>query len=656
MLNNYTKKIRKADFERIFVTETLPSEVPLMVSNDGFYQNSKTNNSAGLISNFIFDRLVLGKKRKKHYTIAYSYKIKKSASSFRKLAFPHPIAQWEMKDFYEQFEKLICHFCSRSPATITAPRKVAGTYFYKNPLENLKKYKQAAVEEMHLDALMRYSSSYFSYRGYDRLYKFFNSNTYLKLEKNFPHLKTFDVTKCFESMYTHSISWATKEKVFVKHNVMTGGTFGQKFDGLMQRANYNETNGILIGPEISRIFAEIIFQEIDCNSIDALKKKCGYENNLDYTIRRYVDDIFVFAKTEEVAEKVFEIYSDELGKFNLHTNKQKEANYTRPFFTQKSRVLRQINIIINEFTNKFLEQPNETETRLVPTQIFHPERLVKSFIDSIKTVCSVESLPYDEVSSYIISSISNRIKWMINFGDLKVEEDALVFFKDASLVLLEVIFFFYAVAPSVNASYKLCTSIILLSRFAERELFHFSSTIKQKIFELTVELLSGDIAALQSEVDGFIFLEAVNVLLAIRDLGDDYLLPAKIMTNLFHGKSSYYHLVSCLFYVRDKPEYEVIRKDIISRIDTVLTDLGDISIDTEKACLFLDVLACRFISKTQKAKWIRLFYKGAGEAAPPPNEIEAFCAEANDRYWFVNWDEVDLLSALEKKELRHGYN
>jgi hypothetical protein len=646
MSDNYIKKIRKADFERIFVTETLPSEVPLMVSNDGFYQNSKTNGSAGVISNFIFSRLVLGQKRKKYYTVAYTYKIKKSGSSYRKLAFVHPISQWEMKEFYEQFEKLICHFCSRSPSTIRAPRKVAGTYFYKNPLENLKKYKHAAIEEMHLDALMRYSSSYFSYRGYDRLYKFFDSSAYLKLEKNYPYLKTFDVTKCFESLYTHSISWATKEKVFVKHNVAIGGTFGQRFD---------ETNGILVGPEISRIFAEIIFQEIDCNSIDALKEKCSYLNNKDYTIRRYVDDVFVFAKTQEIASKVFEIYSDELGKFNLHTNKYKEANYVRPFFTKKSRVVHQINIIINEFTAKFLKKPDETGT-LVPTEIFHPDRLVKSFIDSIKTVCSVELLPYDEVSSYIISSISNRIKRMINFGDLKVEENSLIYLKDASLVLLEVIFFFYAVAPSVNASYKLCTSIILLSRFAERELSYFSSTIKQKIFELAIELLSGDIAALQSEVDGFLFLEAINVLLAIRDLGDDYMLPVRVIKNLFDGKSSYYHLVSCLFYIRDKPDYEDLRKDIISRIDGALADLSDVSIDAEKACLLLDALACRFIMKVQKAKWIRLFYKGMGETAPSPNEIESFCAEANSRYWFVNWDEVDLLSALEKKELRHAYS
>lgn len=264
MSKNISKKIKRSDFERILVTDTLPNEVPAIISNDGFYKNSKTVGAASPISQLLFERLVLGAGRNKShpkYTIPYSYKIRKSATSFRRLGLPHPISQWEMKDFYEKNEKLICHFCGKSPASLRSPKRVAGTYFYRNPLENLKKYKRETVEEESLDSLMRYSSSYFSYRGYDRLYKFFKSGLFLKLEKDFQILKTFDVTKCFESIYTHSISWATKEKTFVKHNVGVGSTFGQAFDSLMQRSNYNETNGIVIGPEVSRIFAEVIFQK-----------------------------------------------------------------------------------------------------------------------------------------------------------------------------------------------------------------------------------------------------------------------------------------------------------------------------------------------------------------------------------------------------------
>ena len=119
-----------------------------------------------------------------------------------------------MKKFYEKNDKLICHFCGISPCTLRAPRKIASSYFYSNSLENLKKYKHEPVEEENLDELMRYSSSYFNYRGYDRLYKFFKSDLFLKLEKDFPILKTLDVTKCFESIYTHSVAGNQRENIY----------------------------------------------------------------------------------------------------------------------------------------------------------------------------------------------------------------------------------------------------------------------------------------------------------------------------------------------------------------------------------------------------------------------------------------------------------
>lgn len=75
----------------------------------------------------------------------------------------------------------------------------------------------------------------------------------------------FDLQSCFDSIYTHTISWATaggsdKVKVLPGYH---GAWVGDAFDNLMQSVNARETNGIVIGPEFSRIFAEIILQYID---------------------------------------------------------------------------------------------------------------------------------------------------------------------------------------------------------------------------------------------------------------------------------------------------------------------------------------------------------------------------------------------------------
>lgn len=80
----------------------------------------------------------------------------------------------------------------------------------------------------------------------------------------------------------------------------------------MQHANYNETNGIIVGPEISRIFAEIILQAVDLAILRELKEQYGYRLGRDYEIRRYVDDSYVYATSREILENVCTVYQEQL--------------------------------------------------------------------------------------------------------------------------------------------------------------------------------------------------------------------------------------------------------------------------------------------------------------------------------------------------------
>ncbi|WP_285962625.1 antiviral reverse transcriptase Drt3b [Pseudomonas tohonis] len=642
----------KSDYTRVLVTETVPYETPLIFSNDGLYKISRSSHKGNPVLELVFERLVLGLSRKKPFTRPYQYKIRKSLLDFRRLSVVHPISQWEMKRFYESYESLICYYCARSQFSMRAPQRVASVFYYKNSWENIGKYKRGAVEELGADKQHKHSSSFYSYRGHDRLYKFFNSSEFISLEKNFSYLRTLDVSKCFDSIYTHSIAWATKEKQYAKSKIGIA-TFGSIFDGLMQRANYNETNGIVIGPEISRIFAEVIFQDIDeMARIRLAGELYTYINGVHYTIKRYVDDVFIFAKEEKVSRKIYEIYADCLSSYNLHVNSSKSNVYTRPFFTPKSRVVREVNIKVNEFSEKFLEGRNENSV-LVPKKIHRVDKLIHSFIDSIKATCSANSVGYDEVSSYLISAFFERIKRLINVDSIEPEVEGE--YRDAALVFLELIFFFYSVAPSVSASYKLCASVILISRFAEFHLGPYEKTIKQRSYELAVELLEGDLGAVDSDVENFIFLEALNVILAISDMGEEYLLPPKLVEEIFKGKHSYYDLVTCLFYIKNRELYGEVGRALLSAIETRLENLESIQVDTEQACLFVDVISCPYIDKNKKKKWIRRFYRACSKTQPNRAELDCFFDDADSNYWFVNWNEVDLLNALERKELRQVY-
>ena len=266
-------RIKRSDYNRILITETLPYETPIIFSNDGLYSRLMNLEAEDDVQKTFLQALVLsvGVPKEARTTVPYHYKVRKSSTEFRRLALLHPRSQWKVKCFYEKYEKLILHYCSLSPASIRAPNSIAGSFYNKSSWENVNKYKNGSVALTAKERYAKHTPSYFAYRGYDRLYKFFNSRDYFSLEKKFQILLTLDVSKCFDSIYTHSLSWAVKDKQFTKNNLEVSSTFAQEFDSVIRHGNHNETNGIPIGPEVSRIFSEVLFQEIDRQVIAKLQ-------------------------------------------------------------------------------------------------------------------------------------------------------------------------------------------------------------------------------------------------------------------------------------------------------------------------------------------------------------------------------------------------
>lgn len=651
-------RIKRDDYHRVLITETLPEETPIIFSNDSFYRRCHPDSrSTDPVSTLIFRRLVKGEKKPRSYTIPFQYKVRKDALSNRHLSLLHPIAQWSFVEFYEKYEKLLCYFCSFSPVSIRAPYKSASTFFYKSSWESVNKYKRTyGVQDSEIDLFSRHASSFFAYKGHNRLHKFFNSREFIQLEKRFPTMWSMDVSKCFPSIYTHSMAWATKEKVFVKDNLFDGmsATFGNEFDVTMQKANYNETNGIVIGPEISRIFAEVILQAVDLKAIGCLQDD-GIKHGSDYIARRYVDDIFIFARTNEIASKVHEVYSEHLFKFNLHVNTEKTKQYKRPFFTKKSLVIREVNKLINDFFSKFLiESPSGGS--IVPGDIWHEGRLIRSFVDASKAICISEEVGYDEISSYIISACCERIKRLIDVDFVETGEH--LRYKKAILTILEIAFFFYTTTPAVNSSYKLCVSIVLASRFAEKHIRGHEAQIKQRIFELALDLFEESFLLNKGAGENFLHLESINILLAIGELGVDYLLPAETIRKMFFAAKSlsYLDVVSCLYYIKDIDTYSEIRKAVSKHIDRELSNLGDLQTSSAKTYLFLDAISCPYVDKSLKSKWVTKFCNDFKLGAVPSQaDIYSFVGTSEQQCWFVDWKEVDLLNAIERKELKAVY-
>ncbi|GAB3528739.1 antiviral reverse transcriptase Drt3b [Photobacterium alginatilyticum] len=650
-----TSKIHADNYLRALVTDTVPFETPLIFSNDGLYLNSLKFEQSCI--NELYSYLILNNKKP---TLPFNYMIRRNNESLRKLSLVHPSSQHRMALFYKNFSDVICYFTNQSHQTIRAPKKVSSTYYKENSNFDFNKFKKNTVESLKTDFSDKHNISYYSYRGYDRIYKFYNSSEFLRLEKRYSTLWMLDISKCFDSIYTHSIAWATKEKIHVKENVSIKSTFGQQFDMLMQQANDNQTNGIVIGPEISRIFAEIIFQRIDLNVESKIYKKYGYKSSIDYKIRRYVDDSFIFANNDSVASVVFDTYSDELRKYNLHVNESKREKFHHPFLTKKSIVINEVNDEINKLTSTLYQKLYKSDSKkLVFSKINRPDKLYLNFVSKIKSICSKNNSGYDEVSSYIISSLDSRIQKIIRLTPEAIsDKESQVNCKNVFGVFIDVMFYFYTVSPSISASYKLCQGSILSYRFFEEYNDVFLDSVKDKIFRNIIDVVENNNTCVDSLREHLINLEVINIVLLTADMGNNYLLPPSVIEKVFDIKNAdltYHEIISCLFYFKKHKGFSHLKSDIFKVVDKLFSNIYKIEKSSELAHLFLDCLSCPYIERKEKKKWLRSFYKLKTQQSFDDVTLNNQIDYMENNYWFVNWKEINLLNLLEKKELKTAY-
>jgi hypothetical protein len=140
------------------------------------------------------------------------------------------------------------------------------------------------------------------------------------LEATADWLVKTDITRFYPSIYTHSIPWAAYGKERVKSRLgYYKGSFADRIDMLVRACNRNQTVGIPIGPETSRIIAEIISSRIDADF---------QRHGLDlaaHSVDRLQDDWSVGARTLEQAEDVITCISSVYRSYGLEINGSKTS-------------------------------------------------------------------------------------------------------------------------------------------------------------------------------------------------------------------------------------------------------------------------------------------------------------------------------------------
>lgn len=299
-------------------------------------------------------------------TIPFNYAIKHKETSNRRLSIVHPLNQIQMVDFYDRYKNTLLYMCGKSHFSIRYPNKVACYFYYKDRLHSTLLGKKSDKLEIYFSEYEN-MKTFFSYKQYANIYKFYEDYRYQRAEKKYQHLLKFDIQGCFDNIYTHSIAWAVNGGMNTYKDFFEGedDSFSSRWDEVMQQLNYNETNGIVIGPEFSRIFAEVIMQHIDLRAETELKK-AGFTNKVDYECYRYVDDFFLFYNDEAVKEKALRIFDELLREFKMTISHEKTIDIERPFITDITRAKNQIDILLRDTfsfssTEKDVEKDDEED-------------------------------------------------------------------------------------------------------------------------------------------------------------------------------------------------------------------------------------------------------------------------------------------------------
>ncbi len=590
-------------------------------------------------------------------TRAYGFDIAHKEREFRRLSVVHPRNQLAVADFYSKNHQQIRYYTGLSQVSIRHPAAVAKTVRFSDRLFEERRSSIPDTVEQHSKEYENIGS-FFSYRYYSNIFKFFEHYKYHNAEKKFDLLLRLDISKCFDSIYTHSLPWCTLGTQASKDYIRRSGkTFGGRFDRLLQEMNQGETNGIVIGPEFSRIFAEIILQRVDQTFLGAMFKKHELTNGSDFRAYRYVDDYFIFCSADVDLNVVERELGLALKEVKLSVNSSKSEVICKPIITKLTVAKNRIRKIFKdciEVREEEVEWPKGSGDFVLN---FDPVVRLNKLIVEFKSVLLETGVEYKNILNYSFAAIergTSKIFAKFRKSNLDLRDERKLV--RAILGVLEFSFFVYAADPRVNISIRLSRLIshIVDEMNAARVVRDNKSQVLKYIFDNTTRQL------MKSSAKGGPNVEVLYLVLALRKLGREFLVDENILacylgfsrdggTGKYKSeyRVDYFTTTVGLSYVRGMKRYSDLRMALEENlVQRLLKRKAYVQNDSEAIMTYLDIACCPFVSDQTKSKVSGIF----GHSILQLRSLQGAAS-----FWFTDWKGFDLSLALDKKRAREVY-
>lgn len=489
---------------RILLSEVLPFELPLFLNNEGFYKmadrvrlfwdgnrlkykrqilNSSTKEWADAWINLLNGT---GSEKK-----SFNYFINKGDNKGRELVFIHPYMQLKMMKFYQTYDSLILNFCSQSSFSLRYPDKRA--CYVRPKLRTPSNIDYKANE---------YPKHYFHYHKYNNINAFYQGKEFLRLESRFSKFFKTDITKCFDKIPIDRLAEVLYQ---IKTEIKNKENFAWRFTSLMHefcrgKKTYDSlddnkadlcSDAVIIGPEFSRLFAEMFLQGLD-RQIERLMSEGDvyYKRHYDYECYRYVDDIFFFYNSDDVYTKFKVVLEKVLSAYDMQINESKSKKGEEALKKHAGYAKRDIILVVEKiFTDRLntIKGYINRQNGIFDVPFFMQSQYC---ILDIKRVISENGVKMVDISSSMLARIHRKLcKALDKFDDLlkvyyKAVEDKTIDNKGLKILhryegeiviffteLTKVLFFVFSKDMRMNTSIRVLGILSVMIEFLHGMLF-----------------------------------------------------------------------------------------------------------------------------------------------------------------------------------------
>lgn len=396
--------------------------------------------------------------------------------SFRELSLLNPLSVFESYCFINYFGNEIEQYINKY-----------NVYGVRTPVINKKllyrysdgsfAYYSTSEERNGLLQKIEGSCSFYNHKPYKYLTNFLKSEEFDDNIEIFEHCLHFDIENFFGSIYTHTFSWFVAKRTIDSKSLSSTGSLFQNIDTFLQNLNQSKTNGIVIGPELSRLLAEFLLVSIEKN-INRILTSLSLKNGRDYKLSRFVDDYYLFTNDKDIEKQIYKVISEELNVYHLRIKESKTEEYSR-LNNDWLEYLK--GNVVNKISDLFVDKP-VSEMPLRSNERNKSSKRSDEIYRSLKNCIDIALSKYPKQKNKIISYVLTTIC-------RKLEDETLELSLHFSKII-NYIFWLLSKTPNYYCVEKTCLILEYILSTFKQETSKVSISIEETFFKFGNKIIT----------------------------------------------------------------------------------------------------------------------------------------------------------------------